>query len=141
VLSIGSGSVVDAYRELLERHLSDHKWRNTLLMGESMPGGGATMLASSVTGLLKRHPQPGISSHVHLCVARRGEVKIWPNDHSFSGRWEAYSLGPPDENPTRAQTGMNNFTMPQVATTYDELCGMLPANASKAVAVGSSRFP
>jgi hypothetical protein len=99
VMSIGSGSGVAPYRELLERHLTDHKWRSMLMMGESMPGGMATMLASSVTAVLKRHPQPGISPHLHLCIVRRGEVQIWPNDHSHSGRWEAYSLGPPDKNP------------------------------------------
>src|SRR5216684_1247717 len=82
VLSIGSGSGVLPYRRVLERYSSDHKFRTLLMHGESMPGGLATMFGSSVTTVLKRNPEPGISQHLHLCTVKRGSVQIWPNDHS-----------------------------------------------------------
>jgi hypothetical protein len=129
VLSIGSGSDVLPYRELLERYSKDHKFRNLLMHGESMSGGMASMLASSVTTVLKRHPKPGISQHLHLCTARRGEVQIWPNDHSHKGRWESWALGPPEKNPIDADPGMDRFTMPPVATSFKELEEMLDGDA------------
>lgn len=132
VLSIGSGSAVAPYRELLERYSNDHKFRTLLMHGESMPGGTATMLGSSVTTVLKRNPTPGISQHLHLCVVRRGEVQIWPNDHSQAGRWEAWSLGPPNSGVKDEPADMNNFKMPRVATSFDELCQMLDGGATAA---------
>jgi hypothetical protein len=124
VLSIGSGSGVPPYVKLLERYSQDPEFRTLLMRGESMPGGMATMLASSVTTVLKRNPEPGISQHLHLCTVKRGKVEIWPNDHSHTGRWEVYSLGAPDNDST-TRPEMNNFTMPHVATTYKELCELL----------------
>jgi hypothetical protein len=134
VLSIGSGSGVLPYRELLKRYSDDHEWRTLLMQGESMPGGTATMLASSVTAILKIHPMPGISPHLHLCIVRRGEVQIWPNDHSYAGRWEAYALGPPSQNPSASHPGMNNVIMPPVATTFAELRRVLKNDAVGSVA-------
>jgi hypothetical protein len=124
VLSIGSGSGVPPYLKVLERYTKDPKFRKLLMRGESMPGGMATMLGSSVTTVIKQNPEPGISQHLHLCTVKRGAVQIWPNDHSHTGRWEMYSLGPPDKtNDKHPET--NNFTMPPVVTTYKELCSLL----------------
>jgi hypothetical protein len=109
-----------------------------LLHGESMPGGTATMVGSSVTGVLKQHPEPGISQHLRLCIVRGGEVQVWPNDHSYAGPREAYFLGPPTQNPN-GNLGMNNFVMPPVATTFEELCKLLDGDAvvaSNSVASG-----
>jgi hypothetical protein len=125
VLSIGSGSDVLPYLKLLERYSKDPKFRTLLMRGESMPGGMATVLGSSVTTVIKRNPEPGISQHLHLCTVKPGAVQIWPNDHSHTGRWEAYSLGPPDKDSNIKHPEMNNFTMPPVVTTYDELCKLL----------------
>lgn len=129
VLSIGSGSAVAPYAKLLERYSNDHKFRSLLMHGESMPGGTATMLGSYVTSVLKRNPAPGISQHLHLCIARRGEVQIWPNDHSHTGRWEAWSLGPPNNTLEGQHADMNTFKMPRVATTFEQLCEMLDGDA------------
>ena len=97
-----------------------------------MPGGAATMLASSVTSVLKQNPQPGISQHVHLCIVRRGSVQIWPNDHSYTGRWELWSLGPPNDRSQQENPEVTNFRMPPVATTYEELLSMLRGDAKLA---------
>lgn len=132
VLSIGSGSDVAPYRDLLTRYSSDAEFRTLLMHGESMPGGTATMFASNATSVLKRTPTPGISQHLHLCIVRRGEVQIWPNDHSCSGRWEAWPLGPPDGSPKNVHEEMKTFRMPRVATTFEELCQMLDGDIGAA---------
>jgi hypothetical protein len=105
-----------------------------------MPGGTATMFGGYVTRVLKKNPAPGISQHLHLCIARRGEIQIWPNDHSHTGRWEAWSLGPPNNSPEADHADMNTFRMPRVATSFDELCRMLdggPTAAHNSAARGS----
>jgi hypothetical protein len=134
VLSIGSGTGVAPYRQLLERHYSDPEWRVLLMHGESVPGGTASMLANSVTKVLQDNPQPGISAHLHLCVVRSGEVQIWTNDHSRKGRWQAFALGPPTINALPDTSDIERFSMPRVATTFSELNEMLSGNAALAVA-------
>jgi hypothetical protein len=130
VLSIGSGSNVRPYRRLLERYSSDHEFRNMLLMGESMAGGAATMLGSYVTNVVRDNPRPGVSPHLHLCIVRSGEVRVWPNNHSFKGRWQAHSLGPPKETPRPSFADMESFSMPTVATSFEELCEILGGDAA-----------
>lgn len=129
VLSIGSGSSVAPYCELLKRYSSDHDFRSLLVRGESMPGGTATMLGSYVTSVLKRNPTPGVSQHLHLCVARRSDIQIWSNDHSQAGRWETWSLGPPSGQSHEMNARTDNFRMPRVATTFEELRAMLNGEA------------
>jgi len=130
VLSIGSGSNVTPYRQLLERYSSDHKFRNMLLMGESMAGGATTMFGSYVTNVVKDNPSPGVSPHLHLCLVRSGEVQVWPNDYSYKGRWQAHSLGPPAQNPRPDFADMERFSMPTVATSFEELCQILGGDAA-----------
>ncbi|MGC2742713.1 MAG: hypothetical protein WA672_05965 [Candidatus Angelobacter sp.] len=130
VLSIGSGTDVTPYRKLLERYSHDHKFRNMLLMGESMAGGAATMFGSYVTNVVRDNPIPGVSPHLHLCLVRTGEVQVWPNDHSHRGRWQVHSLGPPAQNPTPDFGDMEKFRMPIVARSFEELCQMIRGDAA-----------
>ena len=99
-----------------------------------MPGGMAKMLAGDVTRVFKRHPEPGISQHLHLGLVKLGTVRIWSNDHSYSGsgRWESWSLGPPENNPHDTTPDMHAFAMPPVATSFDELKTMLNGDAALA---------
>ncbi len=130
VLSIGSGSDVRPYRQLLERYSHDHEFRNVLLMGESMVGGAATMFESYVGKVVRDNPRPGVSPHLHLCLVRSGEVDVWSNDHSYKGRWRTHSLGPPAKNPPPDFADMEKFRMPIVATSFDDLCQMLGGDAA-----------
>ena len=134
VLSIGSGTGVRPYREMLQRYLTDVHWRTMLMHGESIPGGTASMLASSVTKVIQDNPRPGISPHLHLCLVRAGEVNVWTNNHAHKGPWKAFFLGPPSVNPPGDLDDMERFAMPKVATTYDELEQMLSSEAATAIA-------
>ena len=102
VVSIGSGSQVASYKEVL-RELSDGGENFQFVMMGSK--GIATRLAISLTAALQAKPQPGISPHLHLCVVTRGDIELGTNDHD-----EFDSDGSPKP-----------FRMPQVATSYEEI--------------------
>jgi len=110
VVSIGSGSTVAPYQEVLAGFSADTL---SLLRGEVAGAGmGAFDLTFVVQKTIEKNPTPGVSSHAHLCRVRRGSVDIMPNDE------DRY---PP--------TGEKiEIRMPPVATTWDEFVRMVTAN-------------
>ncbi len=103
VVSIGSGSGVAKYKEMLERLSSPE---NVLLFmkGEMM---GARMgflpLSMIMQKTVEKYPTPGISLHTHICVVRRGSLDVGTNDEN------EYSPG----------GEKIEFRMPPVASTWD----------------------
>lgn len=110
VVSIGSGSGVARYQEVLDGFSSNIV---SLLQGEMAgPGMGALPLAMVVQKTVEKNPIPGISSHAHICLVRRGVVNVFPNDET---RY------PP--------TGeIIEIKMPPVATSWDEFVRMSSAD-------------
>lgn len=110
VVSIGSGSTVPPYQEVLAGFSSDTLG---LLRGEEMGMGmGAFNLTFVMHKTIERNPIRGISPHAHICIVRRGSVALNTNDET---RY------PP--------TGeIIEFKMPPVATSWDEFVQMNSAN-------------
>lgn len=101
VVSIGSGSLVGPYRELLEQIPMDE----ALEQLETRHFGGMTDgLMMTITNRIQEIPTPGISPHMHVCLVSRGQVQIRKNDRRYINR--------PD---------LQDFVMPDVAATWDEL--------------------
>lgn len=111
VVSLGSGTGVAKYKEMLEFY-SSHENVLLFLKGEMMGAGmGFLPLSMSMQKTVEEHPTPGISQHTHICVVRRGSVYVGTNDE------DRY---PP--------TGEKiEFRMPPVATTWNEFENMVSA--------------
>lgn len=79
VVSIGYGSVIPAYTEMLASFTAEPL---SLLRGEMMGGQmGHLALTIAIQGMVEANPVPGVSQHAHVCVVRRNSVAIGPNDH------------------------------------------------------------
>jgi hypothetical protein len=110
VVSIGSGSIVASYKDVLADFSSNV---TSLLQGEVLgPGMGAQPLTWVVQKTVEQKPVPGISPHAHICLVRRGTVNVWPNDE--------------DRYPPSGEK--IEFRMPPVATTWDEFERMVVTN-------------
>jgi len=72
-----------------------------------MKGGAALGLMASISSAIRKIPKKGISTHLHVCIVGRGEIKIGKNDFTGYERSE------------------DNFIMPSVAQTWDELIEIL----------------
>jgi len=88
-------------------------------------GGMGTMLAISLTKLLQKIQQGGISSHLHLCYVLRGQIIIKTNDHRQDGPWSTWNIGPETDPVEEA-----NFKMPEIATSYHEFICRTPVHAA-----------
>jgi hypothetical protein len=107
VVSIGSGSVVSAYAEALERTSKD-----PTLLHFAGAGGAAVILGSNIKSDVQNSPTPGISPHVHVCVAAHGGILIKSND-------------------TQVEQGgrvVEDFKMPPVADSMESLREILNRN-------------
>jgi hypothetical protein len=106
VVSIGSGSGVPPYQEVLANLSADPM---SLLHGEMAGTGGSSLILSMVIQkTIAKNPVPGISQHAHICLAYRGVVGVHTNDENIY-----------------PQTGeMIEFRMPKVATTWEEFVNM-----------------
>jgi hypothetical protein len=114
VVSIGSGSSVERYAKSLEGLSADPL---ALLRGEEMNHkGGHWLIQQVVTDSVVKSPVEGVSSHFHVCVIRRNEMGIWPNDR------KTYHRG----------GRIEDFVMPPVAHTYREFCEMTKASGASA---------
>jgi hypothetical protein len=110
VVSIGSGSAIVPYQEMLAAFSSDTL---SLLRGEVMGAGmGAFDLAFVVHKTVERNPTRGVSPHAHICLVRRGTVVVSEND----------------ENRYPPSGEKIEFRMPPVATTWDEFVRMVTAD-------------
>lgn len=102
VVSIGSGSDVEAYKTAL-KHLSDEPFK--LLQLQVAGGPSSTVgLSFMITQLLKKHKVEGISTYLHCCFVSRGQIWIGNNNH------ESY--------PHQGEKEI--FCMPPVATDWQE---------------------
>jgi hypothetical protein len=136
--SIGSGTHYPRCREVIERFSSDNNFRMLCARGGSTLGGMGTMIGINLTSQLLEVQPLGVSPHLHYCWVYRGNITISTNDHTQIGRWSVIPLG--SENmPTQqgaSQTledGSVLFSMPNVATSWDELERILVARGSNAV--------
>lgn len=108
-LSIGSGADVSKYRDGIKDMLDP---KNGLLQGEvGRTGGWATSFGHGVNLMLRDHQEPGISQHVHIHVALRGNFELGTSDKT-----EYPKDGPPRE-----------YRMPPVAQNYPQLLEMAKA--------------
>ncbi len=104
IVSIGSGSDIQQYKDALKALGSDMKMFE---FDVHFPGGSGIALMSSLTALLKRNPSSGISRYLHLVLVGRDRVRIGSN-----------GVDTPD-NPEI------NDPLPQVAQNMDELTQIL----------------
>jgi hypothetical protein len=102
VVSIGSGSQIDAYKETLARLSADPL--SLIKMDTAGIGASSLILSMVIQKTVERNPVQGISRHAHICVLTRGSVKIQPNDED---------VYPPSGEKME-------FRMPPVASSWDE---------------------
>jgi ATP-dependent protease HslVU (ClpYQ) peptidase subunit len=95
VVSIGSGSSVAQYARALEGLSGDPL---SLLRGEEMNRRlGPVVIEQVVTDSVYKAPFGGVSSHFHVCVVRRGEMTVRPNDrrtYHKDGKIEDFIMPP-----------------------------------------------
>jgi hypothetical protein len=114
VVSIGSGSDIGVYKDVLASFSADPL---SLLRGEEMNRKlGGLALEHSITNIVKRQPTAGVSVHFHVCVVRRGEIQLHPNDENI------YT---PDNQKIE-------FRMPPVARSFSEFRRMAAAEGLSA---------
>jgi hypothetical protein len=114
VVSIGSGSNVTPYKEVLAGLSSNPL---SLLQGETA-GIGMTSIALSmiIQKTIERNPTPGISTHAHICLVYRGVVNVHTNDED---------VYPPSGEKIE-------FRMPPVATTWNEFVRIATSDCKSA---------
>lgn len=119
VEAIGSGATIGIYVRAVESLNSDS---NPLLKAEvGMRGGYAIAIMHVIRMTIQDHPEATVSPHVHVCLVRRGEIRISNSDTTVYPR-----NGPPIK-----------IRMPPVATTWPEferLCQDAGADAIAATA-------
>jgi hypothetical protein len=86
VVSIGSGSQIDTYRDALARLSADPL--SLIKMDTAGLGASSVILSMVVQKTIERNPAPGISRHAHICLVRRGSIIIQPNARTFIHRAE-----------------------------------------------------
>jgi hypothetical protein len=106
-------------------------------------GGMGSRLGSVLTDVLMQAQPGGISSHLHYCWVYRDQIIIQPNDHTRVGRWSMWKHGsgigqepaPTANDPASSippgdvqRISGSVFRMPQIATTWEELCRMLDSH-------------
>jgi hypothetical protein len=138
--AIGCGVAVEPCRKAVEE-LSNNRDRMFMMMkGEQGTSGGmGSMLGGNLTRILKQASPKGISSHLNYCWVYRGQIIIKTNDHTVSGRWTASEhgsginqQGQSTLNENAVDDGGTAFTMPKLATSWDELDKLLSAVGAKA---------
>jgi hypothetical protein len=130
--------------DAIERFSNDPKSHEALMQGEVGPRGGlGSRLGMMLTPVLEEAQPQGISSHLHECWVYRGKIVIGDNNHAKLGRWSAWNPGVENaETHQPATVGTPEtpgfaFSMPQVATSWEQLVSIIEASgggASGAVA-------
>jgi len=129
IASIGSGSQYPACRTAVEQIIAENDQSADLTLTESgAPGNIATVLGFRLTEILQQAQPAGISAHLNYCWAYPGRVVVRNNDHSrFGPTWTMMPTGSgilePEEQrpPVGPYPGGTAFTMPSLATSWDEL--------------------
>lgn len=112
IVSIGSGSGVEAYRKTLYDLQDDFEH---LKLQQYYSYGAALGMMTSISTILKRLPSKGISQHIQFCVVGRDGVRIGKNDIEDN------------------EVPEKSFKMPPVATSLEELKNMLSANGISSI--------
>ena len=103
-----------------------------------MPGASAEALRDAVYRMLTENPQSKVSTHVHLCVVRRGSVNIEPSDFlavdAEGGEWRSSLSRVPGEVTSALGSKGRQIKMPTVAQTPAELDAMCTQEGSTATA-------
>lgn len=100
--SIGSGKYIEAYKKELHRSTQLHG--NPLIQAEvGSIGGWGHAIKTNLTQTIKDNPDATVSEHLHILIAKRGEVLLGNNDHT-----------------TYANNSVIEFRMPWVAQSYSE---------------------
>lgn len=108
ILSIGSGSQVEEYKNKLAEFTKD-SYHSLMQMEVGNLGGFANAIKIAITQTLQKKAVKGVSKHLHICIVQRGQVLIGNNDFTTYPK-----EGPPI-----------NFKMPEVAKNwreFDEIC-------------------
>lgn len=106
ILSIGSGTAVEPYRNLL-----DNIWEHEMMFAQmeiGNPGGFGRGLMASIAEEIPNHATAGISPHVHICLVTRPNIRLGNNN-----------LIAPE------QPEVPDFIMPPVAETWQEFVAMV----------------
>lgn len=86
----------------------------------------------------------GSSSHLHYCWVFRGRIVIRTNDHTTYGPWSSFSIGLDTPQTTEKLSGScpitgepedvfrQDFTMPPIAQSWEELKKLLSAEGTTA---------
>lgn len=112
IVSIGSGSGVEAYKKILQDLQDDFEH---FKLQQYHPNGAALGMMTSISSVLKKLPMKGISQHIQFCVVGRDGIKIGKNDIEDK------------EMPEKS------FIMPPLATSLEELRKMLSANGISSI--------
>lgn len=102
VVSIGSGSQIEKYREALAHFSADPL--SLIKMDTAGVGASSLILSMVIQKTIERNPAPGISPHAHVCIVKRGDILIQPNDED---------VYPPEGEKIEIR-------MPPVATNWDD---------------------
>jgi len=115
--SIGSGNGVTEYTKALQRAAT-----NVELMKAEMAfsGGFGASIASSIGDILREHPVPGISKHVHIATIGRGRMTLQSNNYIIYDK------------------AVEHIVMPPVAQTYEELVSLIGDRESAMARANSS---
>jgi len=130
IISIGSGEVVAEYSQEL-RKLDERGGFDFLQMEVGNPGGSALGLLYLISQKVEATPKPGISHHMHVCVARRGEILLGNNNQRRGEiRYDKNNLH------NIVESSEEDFTMPHVAQSHAEFKRML-RDRGKALALAT----
>jgi hypothetical protein len=80
-VSIGSGSNVGKYRDVLDKH--PLLWLKMLAQFDLPRMGPLDPFGTIVGKTIDRHPQPRVSPHLHLCVIRCNDMRWSKNDRTL----------------------------------------------------------
>jgi hypothetical protein len=119
IVSIGSGEAVAEYSQAL-RKLDQRGGFEFLQLEVGQPGGSALGLLYLISQKVEATPKPGISHHMHICVARRGEILLG-NNNQRRGEIRFDKNNPHNI----VESSEEDFTMPPLAHSEAEFKRML----------------
>jgi hypothetical protein len=140
--AIGCHTLSQECVRAIERFAHDPKSHEFLLQGEVGPQGGlGSRLGMMLTPIIEEAQPHGISSHLHECWVYRGKIVIGTNNHVKLGRWSSWNPGVDNAEAPQAravgtpETPGFAFSMPQVATSWEQLLEILESDGSTALSV------
>ena len=108
--SIGRGAGIKTYCEAIQNLAADE---DLIRLEAGHPAGIVSGIDRRITERLEALPIPGISPHLHVCIAFRDRINCGTNDRRYIGR-------PPE----------THFVMPPVARSYAEFNRMFGGTAN-----------